>query len=375
MAAEMIVDIEKSFPGRPPITASLTIALGPSTVLILFGPSGSGKTTILRSIAGLEWPERGNIQFISRTWLDTAHGIRVAPQERHIGYLSQDYALFPPYTVAHNIAYGLGDLATEERKKRVAEAVELLQLQGLEHRKPRELSGGQQQRVALARAVARRPQLLLLDEPLSALDLPTRLTLRTELRTMLRHLAIPAIVVTHDWEEALTLGDQMAVMHDGRVLQVGTPQHVFSRPQNAEVAKVVGVETVVRGRIVEWTDGLATVEVEGAKLAALAGEETGPEVFVCIRAEDVTLEKDGMGVTSARNRLTGRIRDVTPLGAVVRVGIECGFPLSAVVTRSALEELHLAPGTPVVAAIKAGAVHVIPRRDDVSPVNPRRPQP
>lgn len=370
----MILDVAKTFPGRAPITASLTVALGPSTVLIMFGPSGSGKTTILRCLAGLERPERGLIRFVSQTWLDTGADICLPPQARCIGYLPQEYALFPTYSVAGNIGYGLSDLPPDARRRRIAEVIELCQLNGLEQAKPGQLSGGQQQRVALARAVARRPQLLLLDEPLSALDIPTRLALRAELRTMLRHLAIPAIVVTHDWEEALTLGDQMAVVHDGRVLQVGTPQDVFSRPKNAEVAKVVGVETVVRGRIVEWTNGLATVEVEGAKLAALAGEETGPEVFVCIRAEDVTLDKGGLGVTSARNRLTGRIRDVTPLGAVVRVGIECGFPLSAIVTRSALEELHLAPGTPVVAAIKAGAVHVIPRRDDVSPVNPRRPQ-
>jgi molybdate transport system ATP-binding protein len=290
-------------------------------------------------------------------------GVCMPPQARHVGYLPQEYALFPTYSVAGNIGYGLSDVSSEERRRRIAEVIQLFQLNGLEHAKPGELSGGQQQRVALARAVARRPQLLLLDEPLSALDLPTRMALRAELRTTLRHLAIPAIVVTHDWEEALTLGDQMAVVHDGRVLQVGTPQEVFSRPQNAEVAKVVGVETVVQGRIVEWTNGLAMVEVEGTRLAALADGEAGPEVFVCIRAEDVTLEKDGMGVTSARNRLTGQVRDITPLGAVVRVGIECGFPLSAIVTRSALDELHLAPGMRVIAAIKAGAVHVIPRRD------------
>jgi molybdate transport system ATP-binding protein len=371
----MMIDIAKTFPGRQPITASLTVALGASTVLILFGPSGSGKTTILRCLAGLERPERGVIRFVSQTWLDTNAGICLPPQARRIGYLPQEYALFPTYSVVGNIAYGLSDLPSEERRRRIAEVVSLFQLDGLEQAKPGQLSGGQQQRVALARAVARRPQLLLLDEPLSALDLPTRTVLRAELRTMLRRLAIPAIVVTHDWEEALTLGDQMAVVHDGRVLQVGTPQDVFSRPQNAEVAKVVGVETVVQGRIIEWANGLAMVEVEGTKLAALAEGETDPEVFVCIRAEDVTLEMDGMGVTSARNRLTGRILDVTPLGAVVRVGIDCGFPLSAMVTRSALEELQLAPGTPVIAAIKAGAVHLIPRRDGVSPVDSHLQQP
>lgn len=363
MAAEMIVDIAKSFPGRPPITATLRYAVGESSVLVLFGPSGSGKTTILRCIAGLEWPERGRIQFISQTWLDTVDGIRVSPQDRCIGYMPQDYALFPPYSVAGNIAYGLRDLTREERKTRVAEVVELLQLQGLEHRKPHQLSGGQQQRVALARAIARRPQLLLLDEPFSALDAPSRTSLREELRALLKRLALPSIVVTHDWAEALTLGDVMAVVSEGRVLQVGAPQEVFSRPQNVEVARVVGVETVVQGRLVDSANGLAIVEVNGIKLTGLGANDVGPDVFVCIRAGDVILEPVGTGATSARNHLPGKVSDVSSLGALVKVRLDCGFPLTATVTRPALEQLGLAPGVPVIAAIKAGAVHLISRRN------------
>ncbi|HXF92120.1 MAG TPA: ABC transporter ATP-binding protein [Nitrospiraceae bacterium] len=364
MAAEMIVDITKSFPGRPPITANLRYQVSGATVLVLFGPSGSGKTTILRCIAGLEWPEHGRIQFISRTWLDTTDGTRVAPQERQIGYMSQDYALFPPYSVAGNIAYGLHDLPQKERKKRVAEVIDLLQLRGLEERKPHQLSGGQQQRVALARAIARRPQLLLLDEPLSALDAPTRANLREELRALLKQLALPSIVVTHDWTEALTLGDLMAVISGGRVLQVGAPQEVFSRPQDAEVARVVGVETVVRGRVIDNARGLATVEVDGIKLQALCAEGIGPEVFVCIRAEDVILEPVGIGATSARNHLRGVVCEIDSAGVLARVRLNCGFSLTAMVTRSALEQLDLAPGVPIAAAIKAGAVHLIPRRDE-----------
>ncbi len=363
MAAEVIVDITKSFPERPPITANLRYQVSGATVLVLFGPSGSGKTTILRCIAGLEWPERGRIQFVSQTWLDTANGIRVPPQERCIGYMSQDYALFPLYSVAGNIAYGLGDLPHKERKKRVGEVMDLLQLRGLEERKPHQLSGGQQQRVALARAIARQPQLLLLDEPLSALDAPTRTTLRGELRALLKRLALPSIVVTHDWAEALTLGDLMAVISEGRVLQVGSPQAVFSRPQDAEVARIVGVETVVRGRVINSSCGLATVEVDGITLQALSTEGIGPEVFVCIRAEDVILEPVGIGATSARNHLRGVVCEIDSVGVLARVRLNCGFILTALVTRSALEQLDLAPGVPIAAAIKAGAVHLIPRRD------------
>ncbi len=365
----MILDFTKSFPGGIEISAKLTAAWESSTVLILFGPSGSGKTTILRCVAGLERPERGLIRFRSHAWLDTAAGLCLPPQARHVGYLPQEYALFPTYSVAGNIGYGLSDLPSDERQRRIAEVVALFRLDGLEQAKPGQLSGGQQQRVALARAVARRPQLLLLDEPLSALDLPTRLALRGELRAMLRRLAIPAIVVTHDWEEALTLGDQMAVVYEGRILQLGQPQDVFSRPANAEVAKVVGVETVVQGRVIDRADGVATVEVEGVRLAALANGDTGPDVFVCIRAEDVVLESNLSGVSSARNRLSGRVVAMHSQGAVFRVTIDCGFPLSAVVTRSAVEELRLAPNQPVVACMKAGAVHLIPRQDGASGVS------
>ena len=251
MAAEININIVKTFPGRAPIRARIRYSVEASTVLILFGPSGSGKTTILRSVAGLEWPEEGTIQFVSRLWLDTASGIKVVPQARHIGYMPQDYALFPTHTVGGNIAYGLGHLSASEREKRVEEVLELFQLRELKAAMPRELSGGQQQRVALARAVSPRPLLLLLDEPLSALDAPTRVHLREELRSLLKQLALPSIIVTHDWTEALTLGDVMAVINAGDVLQVGRPIDVFIRPQNADVARVVGVETVVKGRAVD----------------------------------------------------------------------------------------------------------------------------
>ncbi|TLY37903.1 MAG: ABC transporter ATP-binding protein, partial [Nitrospirae bacterium] len=194
----MIVDITKSFPGRLVIDIRFTLALEPPTVLILFGPSGSGKTTVLRCLAGLEWPERGLIRFQGDTWLETGAGVRLPPQQRVLGHMSQDYALFPTHSVAGNIAYGLGTLTADERRRRVVDAITLLQLQGVENLRPAQLSGGQQQRVALARAIARHPRLLLLDEPLSALDLPTRVKLRAELRNLLRQLGIPSLVVTHD---------------------------------------------------------------------------------------------------------------------------------------------------------------------------------
>ena len=363
MAAEVAIEITKTFPARASISAELKYELQQATALVLFGPSGSGKTTVLRSIAGLEWPERGRIRFISRTWLDTAAGIRVAPQDRQIGYMAQDYALFPTHTVAGNIAYGLSALTAAERNRRVDEMVELFQLRGLETSKPRELSGGQQQRVALARAVAPRPQLLLLDEPLSALDIPTRMQLRGELRTLLKRLALPSIIVTHDWAETLSLGDLVAVMGEGQVMQVGSPQEVFCRPANATVAQIVGVETVIEGHVIEEADGLATVRVNGTLLKGLGGYAIGSPVFVCVRAEDVVLEQGSTGLTSARNHLNGKVIEIIPHGVMVHVKIDCGFPLVAMVTRGAQQELRIELGSLVVAVIKAGAVHLVSRSE------------
>jgi len=361
MAAALTVDCHKTFPGRFTVAAQLTLPLDPPRVLILFGPSGSGKTTLLRCLAGLEWPDEGRILFASTTWIDAASNIRLSPQARRIGYMPQDYALFPTHTVAGNIEYGLSDLPTEARRERVRELIGLLELQGLEQVKPAQLSGGQQQRVALARAIARRPQLLLLDEPLSALDAPTRAKLCSELRMLLKQLAIPAVVVTHDWAEALTLGDIIAVMSAGQILHVGAPQEVFSRPANAEVAQIVGIETVVQGHVVENDNGLATVLVNGTRLKGLGADVSGTVVYVCIRAEDVLLEQAGSGVTSARNHLSGLVTEMLPQGVLVKVTVDCGFPLRAVITRGAREELGLETGSVVVAAIKAGAVHLVPR--------------
>ena len=361
MATALTVDCRKTFSGRFTIVARLGLPLDPPRVLILFGPSGSGKTTLLRCLAGLEWPEEGHIQFGSTTWVDASSNIRLSPQARRIGYMPQDYALFPTHTVAGNIEYGLSDLPAEARQARVRELIVLLQLQGLEQAKPAQLSGGQQQRVALARAIARRPQFLLLDEPLSALDAPTRAKLCRELRMLLTQLAIPAVVVTHDWAEALTLGDIIAVMSGGQVLQVGSPQEVFSRPATAEVAQIVGIETVVQGQVVANDNGLATVSVNGTMLKGLGTDVSGSAVYACIRAEDVLLEQAGSGVTSARNHLSGSVTEMLPQGLLVTVTVDCGFPLRAVITRGAREELGIETGSVVMAAIKAGAVHLVPR--------------
>jgi molybdate transport system ATP-binding protein len=352
---------EKRFPGGPAIRAGLQVSADAFSVTVLFGPSGSGKTTVLRCLAGLERPEEGFIRFTGAAWFDAAHGVCLPPQRRDVGFLFQDYALFPHLTVAQNVAYGLGRLPAAQRRQKAQELIDLLGLAGLEGRYPRQLSGGQQQRVALARAVARRPRLLLLDEPLSALDAPTREPLRRELRRWLTGLGVPTLLVTHDRVEAVALGDAVVLMDQGRDLQTGPVQEVFSRPATLEAARIVGVETLAAAEVVAVAGGLATLAIGNARVVALASERVEGKVHVSIRAEDVTVEIGPPGVAGSDiNRLAGVVRTLEREGPMVRLGIDCGFPLVALVTRQSCEELRLGEGAAVQAVIKAAAVHLIP---------------
>lgn len=358
---QVIVDVEKVFPGGETITASLSFPADRNHVTVLFGPSGAGKTTILRSLAGLERPNTGHIRFGEEVWFDSETGLMTPPQKRSIGYVFQDYALFPHLTVNQNVAYGLKAVARELRASKLEKILQLVQLDGLGNRKPRELSGGQQQRVALARALVREPRLLLLDEPMSALDLPTRKHVRGEFSKLLRDLRIPTVLVTHDWTEALSLGDQLVVMVAGKMRQIGHPQTVFSSPEDIEVAHSLGVETIVPGRVIASGDDLASVQVGEVTLFALSNESSLSDVYVCIRAEDVILEKLRDAAGSARNRLEGVILEITPLGPLTQIKVDVGFPLNSSVTRQAVAELGLKPQDKIVAVIKAPAVRLLPR--------------
>jgi molybdate transport system ATP-binding protein len=359
MADTLTASFIKRFPGGAVIRGDLRQTLGGSRVVVLFGPSGCGKTTVLRCLAGLEKPDEGSIQSGSETWFDAARGVLLSPQQRGVGCVFQDFALFPHLSVAGNIGYGLRHLPGTERAARIGEEVKRFELHGLETRRPRELSGGQQQRVALARALVCRPRLLLLDEPLSALDAGLRATLRAELRHQLAACGIPVFLVTHDRTEALVLGDEIVVMSEGAVQQSGPVLDVFNRPANAGVAKIVGVETLQPGSIVSVIDGLATVKIGNAMLTAIAPKTPAREVFVCIRGEEVILQRDATA-SSVRNRLSARITTLRNEGALVRVELDAGFALYALVTRPACAELDLREGALVHALIKAPAIHLVP---------------
>src|SRR3989440_9184584 len=268
--AELTAEFEKHFRGGTVIQVQLRRPADAFSITVFFGPSGAGKSTTLRCLAGLDRPERGTIHFGNEIWFDAARNIFFPPQRRRIGYLFQDYALFPHLRVVHNIGYGLGNIAAPERRQRIEEITALLGLTGLENHYPRQLSGGQQQRVALARALVCRPRLLLLDEPLSALDAPTREHLRRQLRHWLVALRMSTILVTHDRIEALALGDHLVVFDAGRVCQSGSVQEVFSAPVDRAVARIVGVDTIEPGKILQVTDGFATIQIGPKQVIAHA---------------------------------------------------------------------------------------------------------
>jgi len=361
MSDTLRADIEKRYASGATVRAAFSQPADRFYATALFGPSGSGKTTLLRCVAGLTRPDAGSVQLGSHTWFDANRGINLRPQARGIGFLFQDYALFPHLSVARNISYGIGGMARSERTHRIDHLLQILELTGTENRLPHELSAGQQQRVALARAVAPRPKLLLLDEPLSALDAPTRQTLRRELRRILTELNTPTIVVTHDPLEAVALADQAVVLSGGQVRQQGPIHDVFSRPADPTVARIVGVETIEPGTIESVADGLAAVRTGTAQLLALAPDLSPGPVFVCIRGEEVTLERGQPAQTSARNRLPARVVALHPEGPTIRVVLDCGFPLTALVTRPAVEQLNLREGESILAIVKAQAIHLVAR--------------
>jgi putative spermidine/putrescine transport system ATP-binding protein len=290
----------------------LSLDVRPGELVSLVGGSGCGKTTTLRMIAGFERPDAGEIRFDDRVVND------VSPRRRNVGIVFQSYALFPTMTVNENIAFGLRVARWPEAmvRERVAEMVALTHLGGMESRYANQLSGGQQQRVALARALARRPEVLLLDEPLSALDAKIRLRLRGELRRIQQDLAITAVYVTHDQEEALSIADRIAVMRAGRIEQIGGPEEIYARPRTDFVADFVGISNLLSGRIVSAAEGL--VEWEGERLRVPAG--SGPDghpVILSIRPERLALGGEGQG----RNRLQGVLEVVTFLGPFVRLEV------------------------------------------------------
>jgi molybdate transport system ATP-binding protein len=327
--------------------------------LVVVGESGAGKTTFLRMLAGVERPGTGHITVNGDTWFASDSGLNWPASRRSVGWVAQDYGLFPHLSVAQNIAFGLraSGIPRSERDRRVAEIMERMEIPTLAPRRPRELSGGQQQRVALARALVLEPQVLLLDEPLSALDLQTRQSVRTDLMRMLQDASCMTIYVTHSPIEALSFGDTITVLEMGRVTQTGPRDDLLTRPRSRYVGEFMGVN-LFEGIVSERLDGgLAKVETANGNLLVVDPGEEGP-VFVAVNPRDVTLFSHPPE-SSARNTFEGVVVEVIPeppFGERTRVRIDSRPPLVAEVTSQAVTGLDLRPGRTVYAAVKATAV-------------------
>jgi molybdate transport system ATP-binding protein len=331
-------------------------AESPST-LVLVGESGSGKTTLVRLLAGLERPDRGHIGLGGEIWFDSPARTWLPPERRSIGYVAQDDALFPHLTALDNVAFGPRAARLRDPQERARRALERLGVVELAARRPRELSGGQRQRVAIARAIAVEPKLLLLDEPLTGLDVTTRRAVRAELVRLASELNAVTIFVTHHPTEALALGGPIAVLAGGEVSQVGSGDELLRHPRSAFVADFMGLN-LLRGPIESTSGDLVHVRVGESHVAAAADGEAfaiGDTAFVVVDPREVTLSTAPPS-GSAQNQLRGAIVELTPEpphGDRLRVTIGSTPALVAEITRAAAEQMALVPGTVVHASFKA----------------------
>lgn len=326
---------------------------------LVIGPTGSGKTTLLEAIAGHTRLSAGRIL------LRDGDVSQAAPETRRIGFVYQHYHLFPHLSVAENIGYGIGGERSEVRGERVRELAELLRLTPLLERGTRGLSGGEQQRVALARALAPRPGILLLDEPFAAVDPATRRELRRELRALHEREAITTLQVTHDFEDAMRLGDMVAVLAGGRIVQAGKPDEVFRFPNSTFVAQFIGTGTILRGTVQRTgapdpgTGRFSARFVSGPLELEVVAEREG-DAHAVLRPTDLLLSRDAGSGPAPRNRFDAAVTAVERETAVAHVHLEVrGIGLVATVMTSTAEQLALAPGLRVSVAIKATAVHLI----------------
>jgi molybdate transport system ATP-binding protein len=324
----------------------LALALGRET-FALVGPSGAGKTTVLRAVAGLLKPERGRVSLGDDVLYDSASGIDVPPEERRVGFVFQDYALFPHMTVAQNVAYGARD--------RAPELLERFRIAHLAGARPGELSGGERQRVGLARALARDPGVLLLDEPLSALDPHTRAALRLELKELLDELDLPVLLVTHDFHDAAALAGRVAAIADGRIRQVGTPSELIAAPSDAFVASFTGAN-VLAGVARPGAAGLTEVTLDGGGVVYSVDEAVG-DVEVAVYPWDVSISREPPH-DSALNHLHGPIGSLVVLGNRARVQVR---GLVGEVTAASAERLDLREDEVVTASFKAAATRLVER--------------
>ncbi len=333
----------------------VSLSINRGDYYFIVGPSGAGKTVLLEAIAGLHRPDSGRI--LLRDEEITA----LSPDKRGIGLVYQDYSLFPNMRVIDNVSYGLRVRGVRKAEAR-SEVAGLLERFGIDHlanRYPGTLSGGEQQRVALARAVAVKPDILLLDEPLSALDPLTQEKFIADLRRLHREDGLTIVQVSHSRREAHLLATRMAVIIDGTLVDEGEAHVVLNAPKSREVALFVGIENILDGTVTANDGGHATVDAGGRTFEVLTDAAAGEEVSLCIRADDVVVAVGEGRPSSARNTMAGTIVQIVENGPVAEVRVDADVELTAVLTRRSVQELGLVPGTPVTLSVKATAIHVI----------------
>jgi molybdate transport system ATP-binding protein len=327
----------------------------------LVGPSGAGKTTVLRAVAGLVRPSAGRVALGDRAWFDADAGVNLPPEERAVGYLFQDYALFPHLSVAENVGFG--------GRRRVGELLERFGIAHLRAARPRELSGGERQRVALARALSRDPSVLLLDEPTAALDAQTRASVRRELAAQLRELGLPTLIVSHDFEEAAALASRVGVIVRGRILQLAGPRELVAAPADPFVARFTGAN-ILAGHARPEAGGLTAVTLESGEVVRSTDAAEGP-VAAVVHPWEVSIALRP-AADSAMNHVAGPIASILPLGNLARVTLG---PLTAEITAASAQRLALAVGTPAVASFKATATRLVPRAASPDGAEPSAPPP
>jgi molybdate transport system ATP-binding protein len=337
----------------------LELALEVDRTVALVGPSGAGKTSVLRAIAGLVRPPRGQIVLGDDVWLDSERRLFRKPDERRVGLVFQEYALFPHLTVRQNVAYA--------GKERADEYLERFGIAHLANARPAALSGGERQRVALARALARGPGLILLDEPLSALDAHTKATVRAELQDLLHELALPTILVTHDFEDAAALAEQVGVIVDGQLRQFATPSELVDRPADVFVASFTGAN-LLRGFARRLDDDMTRIQLDSGELVYSTDWGEG-EVGVVVYPWEVSIGRLHQQ-DSAMNLIRGEIGSVVAVGNRVRVRIG---PITAEVTAASADKLELARGGTALATFKATGTRLVPFASTASPTSPRSP--
>jgi molybdate transport system ATP-binding protein len=330
-------------------TFALELELEVSRTVALVGPSGAGKTSVLRVIAGLVEPRRGRVSLDRERWLDVERRVSLPPEQRRVGLVFQDYALFPHLTVRGNVAFGAGGRDVDALLKR-------LRIGHLAATHPQELSGGERQRVALARALARDPAMLLLDEPLAALDSHTKTEVRHELAELLRELALPTLLVTHDYEDAAALADEVGVLVEGRLRQLGTPAELVSRPRDAFVASFTGAN-LLRGRARRDEGSLTAIRLQSGENLYSADEAEG-EVGVVVYPWEVSVARTHVpDADSALNVVRGQVGSLVEVANRVRVRVG---PVTAEVTAASAARLELAKGGIAFATFKATGTRLVP---------------